>query len=1113
MKLIKCLTYVLCLVAVLVTVSAAQTNLSSDQIRQRRSELQRVLGAFADWAKRYASKTRGEPTRQVVEEGLVLAKERRAALKKLIEIDPASALSASIGQSAQSKLPVQVQTELETEVSGTGDLLVLCAMPALGSRDGGGIQRTVHLNGKSYRAAVYGWRASQTSKYNIPLHGIVVDDVLALDEHVLAGVTPEEAANSTDTIVDLRPSSGLPSAGGESVIARMGGKLYRFASAEHLRQSEVLLEEAESGPGENLDEPAAAVLENPQARDRALKAAHRPQIAPVAGATDYKVLVIRVDFSDLPGPPYPPGYNGSFPYTTSTLQTVTDEQVAPFYQQSSYGKVTLHFTITPKVYRLPMPAAYYSTLGYSQVPWLDATTVAGTDYVMNNFDKVIVLFSQLSNLQYGGLSGVGGSWVCVNGEFDFRVVAHELGHTFGLWHASFWQTSDGNPNSSDGSSYSYRDEFDVMGHNNEYGSRADFNPWFKNRLNWIQDNQVQTVTQNGIYRVYRFDNGDATGTLALKIARNAGQNTGDYYWIGYRRNFPENAGLAHGAYVIWGWPSISMDSDVLGLGPKVNDYYNPGLPVGGILADAAAGLSITPVAEGGIAPHEYLDVQVTFAPPPLIARQPNSEVALTGESAEFTVEAGSDCGYAWQMQASGTQDWVMLSDGNGYSGTSTPTLQIATTAMMNGDAFRCVLTNSDGGINGTRPVVLTVNEFGVATLAGQAGVRGNADGMGSLALFGYPMGIAVDRAGNRYIADTGNHTIRKVSPTGIVSTLAGLAGVAGNVDGVGTEARFDMPVGIAVDSAGVVYVVDQFDSAIRRITPDGTVTTLQVASAVAANTSAIAPNPGLNHPNGIAVDCVGNLYITDTGNNTIRKIAPDSSLSTLAGVNGAPGAADGQGAAARFNSPFGIAVDLDGNVYVADQGNSTIRKITPDGMVSTIAGIAGNPGSTNGIGVAEQFSYPAGLAVDAAGNLYVADRNNSIIRKIDCAGNVSTLAGVAGSQGSSDGSLTDALFGFPVGLAVDLSGVVYVADSDANTIRMIRTAAPQPSMLRIKIVAGMVKVSWPASAAGLILEWRSDLSPNGSWAPVQITPVVEGCNVVVTTTLQTPAAFFRLQHP
>jgi DNA-binding beta-propeller fold protein YncE len=432
--------------------------------------------------------------------------------------------------------------------------------------------------------------------------------------------------------------------------------------------------------------------------------------------------------------------------------------------------------------------------------------------------------------------------------------------------------------------------------------------------------------------------------------------------------------------------------------------------------------------------------------------------------------------------------------------------------MLNGDAFRCVLTNAEGGFNGTRPVTLTVSQFGVQTVAGQPGVRGTADGIGALALFSNPMGIAVDRAGNAYIADTGNHVIRKVSPAGLVSTLAGLAGVPGTADGVGEQARFDMPVGIAVDSAGVVYVVDEYDSTVRRITPDGAVTTLQTGSAQVANTAETAPNPGLNHPSGIAVDYSGNIYIADTGNNTIRKIAPDGSLSTLAGANGAPGSADGQGAAARFNGPFGIAVDLDGNVYVADQGNSTIRKIAVDGMVTTIAGIAGDAGSTNGIGTMAQFSFPAEVAVDDAGNLYVADRNNSTIRKIDSVGNVSTLAGVAGTDGSADGACAAALFSFPVGLAVGPSGVVYVADTSANTVRMIRTVAPQGPMLRIKIVGNLVKLYWPASTSGYILWSRSDLSPNGSWAPAEIATVVQGGYFVATTTVQTPAAFFRLQH-
>jgi M6 family metalloprotease-like protein len=1110
MKPIKCLTYVLCLVAALVTISPAQSNLGSDQIRQHRLALQRVLGAFADWAKRNASKTGGEPNRQALQEGLVLAKERRVVLRQLMESDPELALSASIAQSVRSRLPSQIQNELETPVSGTGDLMVLCDMPALGCRDSGGIRRVVRLNGKTHRAVVYGRRANQTTKYNIPLHGIVVDGVLALDEHVLGDVTADEAAGATGSIVDVTAGAGQAADSGQAVFASMGGTLYRFASAAHLRQSEELLETAESGPAAKLDQPSSVLLERSGLRPGQLRNGSRPLIAPASGGTSFEILVVRVDFSDLPGDPRP--LSGAAPYTASYIQQLADGQVAPYYQHSSYGRATLKFTVTPQLYRLPGTAAHYSTSIYPFELYNDAVTAAQADYSTANYDKVVVLFSWLGSLpgsqvQFGGLSLIGTSMAWVNGEFDFRVVAHELGHTFGLFHANFWHNSDGNPVSLSGSSVEYTDPFDTMGANWANDGRADFNPWFKHQLNWIQDSQVQTVTQSGTYRVYRFDDAQATGTLALKATKDSVRD----YWIGYRRNFLQNAGLQNGAYVVWGYHQPEQ-SNLLGLGPEVNIPKDPGLQVGSILADPQANLTITPVGEGGVAPHEYLDVQITFGPPPMITRQPDSQVALDGESVQFSVEATANTGYAWQRQANGTHDWVTLSDGNGYSGTSTPTLQIAASMMMNGDAFRCVLTNAEGGLNGTQPVTLTVSEFGVQTVVGQPGVRGNANGVGALAQLSYPMGIAVDRAGNLYIADTGNHVIRKVSPTGLVSTLAGLAGVAGTADGVGEEARFDMPIGITVDSAGVLYVVDQYDSTVRRITPDGAVTTVQPVSAEAANTTETATSPGLNHPSGIAVDCYGNLYIADTGNNTIRRMAPDGSLSTLAGANGAPGSADGPGPAARFNGPFGIAVDLDGDVYVADQGNSTIRKITADGIVTTIAGIAGDPGSTNGVGAAAQLSFPAGLAVDDFGNVYVADRNNSTIRKIDSAGNVSTLAGVPGTDGSADGASATAQFNFPVGLAVGPSGEVYVADTAANTIRMIRTAVSPGPMLRMKIVGNLVMLYWPASTSGYNLWSRSDLSTNGKWVPAEIATVIQGCYFVATTRLQTPAAFFRLQH-
>src|SRR5581483_3756165 len=221
----------------------------------------------------------------------------------------------------------------------------------------------------------------------------------------------------------------------------------------------------------------------------------------------------------------------------------------------------------------------------------------------------------------------------------------------------------------------------------------------------------------------------------------------------------------------------------------------------------------------------------------------------------------------------------------------------------------------------------------VSTFAG-TGVPGSADGTDT-ATFNSPLGIAVDKAGNVYVADYGNDLIRKITPAGMVSTIAGKAGVPGAKDGLDTAARFDLPESLAVDGSG-------------------------------------------------------NIYVADNGNNLIRKIRPDGTVSTLAG-NGSAGKADGNSTQASFNSPFGIAIDGSGNIYIADSGNNEIRKMTPSGAVSTFAG-NGTKGAKDAMGLAATFNTPSGVAIDAAGNVYVADENNNLIRKITSAGAVSTFA-------------------------------------------------------------------------------------------------------------------------
>ncbi len=327
-------------------------------------------------------------------------------------------------------------------------------------------------------------------------------------------------------------------------------------------------------------------------------------------------------------------------------------------------------------------------------------------------------------------------------------------------------------------------------------------------------------------------------------------------------------------------------------------------------------------------------------------------------------------------------------------------------------------------------------EIATAAVTTLAGGGWSSDGLGAAARFRSPQGVALDRAGNAYVADTDSHTIRKVTPRGEVTTVAGAEGQWGHADGTGAAARFYYPSGIAVDGSGNLYVGDTSNQVIRKITPAAEVSTL----AGTAGMEGFADGPGgtalFNTPFGVAVDGTGNVYVADANNHLIRKITPGGAVSTLAGAAGISGSADGSGAAARFNSPCGVAVDAAGVVYVAESGNGVIRRITPAGVVSTLAGTAGIWGDVDGTGAAARFNTPSGVAVDAAGVVYVADSDNNMIRAVSQAGEVTTLAGVSGTSGAADGTGTAARFAYPTGVAISGSRLL-VADSDNGLIRSI----------------------------------------------------------------------------
>ena len=363
-----------------------------------------------------------------------------------------------------------------------------------------------------------------------------------------------------------------------------------------------------------------------------------------------------------------------------------------------------------------------------------------------------------------------------------------------------------------------------------------------------------------------------------------------------------------------------------------------------------------------------------------------------------------------------------------------------------------------------------INSAGVVTtLAGTTGVGGSADGTGSAARFNYPNGLTVIGT-TVYVADTYNMTIRKVTSAGVVTTFAGAAGVYGSANGTASAARFKYPCGVLATSAGIVYVADSGNNEIRKITPARAVTTF--AGSAITDGGGIGSSDGIGrtarfyYPNGVTVTGTA-VYVADTYNHTIRKITANGVVTTFAGTTGVSGSADGTGSAAQFYFPYGVAADKAGNLYVADSRNSTIRKITSAGVVTTLAGTAGATGSADGIGGAAQFFYPFAVAVDGSGTVYVADTNNYTVRKITPAGVVTTLAGLAGNYGFTDGTGSDARFGNLFGITADNGGNVYVADNSSFTIRKITPAGV------VTTLAGTPGMSGSADGTGSAAQFYS----------------------------------------
>ncbi len=416
---------------------------------------------------------------------------------------------------------------------------------------------------------------------------------------------------------------------------------------------------------------------------------------------------------------------------------------------------------------------------------------------------------------------------------------------------------------------------------------------------------------------------------------------------------------------------------------------------GGSITSNAAALAITIAASNSIA----------------------SETVTTGHGLTFS--AGNTAGsLQWQISTDNGTTWVNLANDSTYSGVLTATLSITNAATALNNARYRYVAALNGVIATSNAAILTVAQ----------------------AFFPFPTSIAVDSSGNLYVGDANADTIQKISFTGQVTLVAGTSGTAGSADGIGAAARFNQPGGLTLLANGTLLVADTANATIRSITSNGTVTTIAGSASKRGNLDATGSAAMFSSPTSLGSDASGVLFVADAMNDTIRKISSGGVVTTFAGTAGVTGNLDATGATARFNLPSSLAVDAGGIVYVADTTNNTVRKITPGGVVTTLAGLPGVSGTQDGVGGGAFFNHPQGLAVDGAGNIYLADTGNSTIRKITPAGVVTTLAGLAGIAGLTDGTGNNAFFNQPQALSVDATGNLYVADTGNATIRKVTSS-------------------------------------------------------------------------
>lgn len=623
-----------------------------------------VFAAFNLWMTRYLSQAPSDRV-ALVEEGMNLARSRREEMVDLIESDPQRALQLSITLAQQSFLPSQVQAELEQPISAKGDLEILAALPAP-SETIPPVTRQVVMGQHRFEAFIYGRRVGEPTRRSIALNGIVLGNRMAVNENPSRLLESAEVAwlrsrNQLAPFELCQVSSQLTLSNDDEAVLELAGEIIPLCSTAHAERlnEEAIRTEAsggeEGGGGVVLGDPAPSVY--------------------TEGIKD--LIIIRVDFSDLIGEPF-------------SLNTGTNIVVGlnTFYRDMSYGKagfteVGYGSDLTP-LFRMPRTAVYYGTNDAS-VLRTDARSAATTaGYRMANFNFDVICFGDVPGFKFAGLGYIGGPGAWIRGTSSLGVVAHELGHNYGLNHANYWDTA-GKSITGSGTSVEYGDKFDTMG-TASAGSKH-FNARYKNYLNWLTSAEVTTASQSGTYRIYPHDDPASTGIRALKTSKNTTTN----YWVEYRSRYGSNKWMTNGVGIRWA-ETKNQSSLLLDMTPGSPDSKDDSqLLFGRTFSDKTAGVHITPIGLSATVP-VGVDIVInrgTFPTniPPIARLEALATNGSVNSFFNFSVvasDANSDAlAYSWDF-------------GDGSIGSNTVTQKHAWTAA--GDyVVQCTVTDMKGG--------------------------------------------------------------------------------------------------------------------------------------------------------------------------------------------------------------------------------------------------------------------------------------------------------------------------------------------------------------------------------------------------------------------------------